>query len=118
MTRTADDIKKGLENCVDKSNCGWCPRSFDCKREDDALAYIKQLEAERDAAVKDIRLAFTMHLGACNTCLYFEERLACDAVNICALCEDKECVCNNCDKDCSNWQWRGIQKEELNDANV
>ena len=72
---------------------------------------IKQFEAERDAAVKDIRLAFTMHLGACNTCLYFEDRLACDAANICALCEDKECVCNNCDNDCSNWKWRGVQKE-------
>ena len=115
MMRTPDDIKVGLE-C--KVNCLECPYDYeDCGWEvdADALAYIKQLEAERDAAVKDIRLAFTMHLGACNTCLHFEDRLVCDAANICALCEDKECVCNNCDNDCSNWQWRGMQKEDLND---
>lgn len=118
MIRTPDDIKKWLENCADKSSCEWCPNQSLCEHEAEALAYIRQLEAERDAAVKDIRLAFTMCLGACNTCLHFEDRLVCDAANICALCEDKECVCNNCDKDCSNWQWRGVQKEDMNDDNV
>lgn len=47
-------------------------------------ARIQQLEAERDAAVKDIRLSVTLYVGGCRTC----------------------------DENYSNLEWRGVQKEE------
>lgn len=65
--RTPEEIKKGLEYCSgmhDHSYCRECPYSEDDCDEmtRDALAYIQQLEAERDqykrerdAAVEDIK---------------------------------------------------------------
>lgn len=63
------------------------------QREKFLLDKIKQLEAERDAAVENIR-------GDCVYCLH--------------LCEDM--VAPSC-FDCANkgyyrWEWRGVQKEE------
>lgn len=105
--KTPDVIKKGLRWCggiqqVIKGCGGGCPyympEDNGCKQEDmhaDALAYIQQLEAERDAMMKEIR-------GRCSACKHF----------------DKECYeppCNSCkvlDGDEANWQWRGVQKEE------
>lgn len=53
MTRTADDVKKGLEHCSSKKPCLYCPMWDECKEAlglkplfDNTLAYIRQLEAE------------------------------------------------------------------------
>ena len=44
--KTPNEIKKGLENCANKSDCCWCPLMTQCEKEADALAYIQQLEAQ------------------------------------------------------------------------
>lgn len=120
--KSSDVIKKGLWHCSE-DGCKKCPYEDDCNMADgfsvlayDALTLIKQyesdlinlqrlfataesranlLEAERDAAVENIR-------GDCVYCLY--------------LCEDM--VAPSC-FDCANkgyyrWQWRGVQKEDGN----
>ena len=63
--RTPEEIKKGLECCgmawkpVDCEGCLYTGR-LRCGNEmhDDALAYIQQLERERDAAVRTARWQF------------------------------------------------------------
>lgn len=98
--KSPDEIKKGLEVCsVDEchgqhTDCPYHPELM-CIRNicRDAFALIQQLEAERDAAIENIR-------GDCVYCLH--------------LCEDM--VAPSC-FDCANkgyyrWEWRGVQKEE------
>jgi hypothetical protein len=81
--KTPDEIKKGLELCsvgFYENICTDCPYSSlamdECptKLKADALAYIQQLEAERDAAVKCIgKLAVilkTYPYAATNCCAY------------------------------------------------
>jgi hypothetical protein len=114
--KTPDEIKKGLECCAAgfyENICAACPYSSlamaECptKLKADALTLIRwheekneamhaeivRLQAERDAAVENIR-------GDCVYCLH--------------LCEDM--VAPSC-FDCANkgyyrWEWRGVQKEE------
>ena len=61
--KTPDVIKKGLECCGGPCSCAECPHSFDFPFEDgikgciggleeDAIAYIQQLERERDFLIK------------------------------------------------------------------
>lgn len=117
--RTPDKIKKGLECC---SNVNFvcneeCPyykslsEGEDCclKKNADALVYIQQLEAknvelsgeigqleaERDAAVKDLQTV-------------------CNMMNICSMYKDHAEGSERCDgcETSSNWQWRGVTKEE------
>lgn len=100
--KTPDEIKKGLEcarNCSENDlGCSKCPYlSEDCSDlHPDALAYIQQLEAERDAAVKDMPTS-------CKLCKHFQP---------------KTCTCKS-KKPCARirgvnteWQWRGVQKED------
>ena len=84
--------------------CGGAPRMIlDC---------IQYLEAERDAAVADIRFAFTSYVGACQTCKHGENQVDCIEPLRCQNCENGKCKCQSCDSDYSNWEWRGVQKEE------
>ena len=61
--RTPEEIKEGLEYCVSESvlSCDECPYAGkpcdSMQMLKDALAYIQQLERERDAAVEDINEA-------------------------------------------------------------
>lgn len=73
---------------------------------------IWQLEAERDAAVADIRLAFTSYVGTCQTCKHGENQADCIEPLRCGNCENEKCKCQSCDSYDSNWEWRGVQKEE------
>ena len=103
--KTHDEIKKGLERC--SSEAMFCapedPRcSYDCGDEvciynlmRDALAYIQQLEAERDAYREELKT----ELG-CNTCKHFNNDAGC----VSGYCEDCKLWCN--------WELRGVQKEE------
>lgn len=55
--KTPEEIKKGLECCAEYGDCSaGCPYNpiKDCGNDlySDAIAYIQQLERERDAAVK------------------------------------------------------------------
>ena len=102
MSKTPDEIKKGLEICNSSMDCNDCPYlsnrfcipSCKCSRNADALAYIQQLETERDALFKEVR-------GRCSTCKHWDKEA-----------EEEPCAsCVALDGRCHNWQWRGVQKE-------
>lgn len=42
--KTPEEIKKGLERCKEDAHCNACASSYHCQIEEDALAYIQQLE--------------------------------------------------------------------------
>ena len=124
--KSPDEIKKAIECCWQTrwkegfAVCNDCPYLGTlipaCKEalERDALAYIQQLEAERDAAVADVRLAYTSYVGACQTCKHVKDQVDCDNPLGCGHCGEEKCKCNTCDNDYSNWEWRGVQKEDGN----
>ena len=130
MMKSPDEIKKALECCFYESaqcrECPYYPTTCDRELVRDAREYIRQLEAqnaellkkveqfqaERDAAVADIRLAFTSYVGACQTCKHVKGQVDCDNPLGCGHCGEEKCKCNSCDNDYSNWEWRGVQKEE------
>ena len=87
-----------IENMTDKLNAA-----------NDEMA---KLQAERDAAVADIRLAFTSYVGTCRTCKHGKNQVDCIEPLRCGNCENEKCKCQSCDSYDSNWQWRGVQKEE------
>ena len=101
--RTPEEIKKGLECCsVDGLSCSNCSYCVSCDAdihalERDALAYIQQLERERDAAVDEI-------FKTCSNCKH--EKLG-YGVGPCPPIEEYVKMI-----DCSNWQWRGVQEVE------
>lgn len=99
MTRTPDEIKKGL-GCCSEDGCKKCPYWEDCNMADgfselagDALALIQQLEAEQDA------LMHYLHSMGCDTCLYDDY-------------DGSEPPCINCTATRDLWQFQGVQKEE------
>lgn len=127
--RTPEEIKNGLECCNTFNVCHKCPyeKAVDTEhgwgcvviRNADTLAYIQQLERERDEARNDldtINYANTelhsayeamkrerdaavddmkhMHL-ACETCIHYTPGYFCPG------CRSR-----------SNWQWRGVQEGE------
>lgn len=151
MTRTPDEIKKGLECCGtgDFGNHKDCPYDISepkCMQNllVDALALIqqlevdkqqlegllthmnqlrdaaagralkmeervRQLEAERDAALADFKLYRERNIkGECGV-------YACDLCKISGKYEQWEEL--KCPKGCmgiEHWQWRGVQKEDGN----
>lgn len=101
--RTPEEIKKGLESCnmhqcpllkCPYFNDEYCGETLNA----DALAYIQQLERERDAAIKDI-------VRTCQKCKHRENRFLKDG-QLDDLCGT--CIYNNM----CNWQWRGVQEVE------
>jgi hypothetical protein len=120
MPKTPNEIKKGLECCNRTFDaCHDCPydtydEGWGCtvEKNADALAYILQLEAERDAAVADIRYAASVYIGECNTCKNGEVCAACKRQDACDECPNSKCMCSGCGAGRSNWQWRGVQKED------
>lgn len=99
-----EEIKKGLEKCPN-ADCSLCLSSFHCDLEADALAYIQQLERERDALLADLR-------GNCRFCAHENEQAAtCAEVDFdCRDCETK-CLCFECET-ANNWVWRGVREVE------
>ena len=107
--RTPDEIKKGLNHCSE-DGCKQCPYKYDCDMADgfsvlagDALAYIHQLERERDAAVKQLQTASR----PCNSCKYGDEIVENDTV-----CKECKIVMRNGDLYYDYWQWSGVQEVE------
>lgn len=112
--KSPDDVKKGLEHCINGTSCRGCPYCEECaiasdcnpmhkdlqeyiKQLQDETAEqaerIKQLETERDAAVNFLR-----SMG-CDTCMYDDY-------------DGSEPPCINCTAKRDYWMWRGVQKEE------
>ena len=103
--KTPEEIKKGLECCpVCSKSCAYYS-GVDCYVElhYDALAYIQQLERERDAAVSLLD-------GECYACLHNEDGEPCRTKEICQCCVYNEDAWGM-DLD-YNWQWRGVQEVE------
>ena len=114
--RTPEEIKNGLECCSTEAGCPGCPYYKECVVEQDinlvtadALAYIQQLERERDAAVEQLRRADKENLFECTHC---KHNVSCSEILLgCDVCDNSECPCSTC-VDLSNWQWRGVQEVE------
>lgn len=121
--KTPDEIKKGLGEAiaeaswvVDDGDMHDLRNACDTARKimADALAYIQQLEAERDAAVEHLWSA-AEHGGVCIGCKHDADEAEamehCQSIDFdCPSCEDK-CPCYSCEKG-SNFEWCGVQKEE------
>lgn len=107
--KSPDEIKKGLEHCINGTSCRGCPYCEECAiasdcnpMHKDLQEYVQQLEAERDAAVKDMIIA---------------------AVDACDVCKHNDLIideapCQSCTHIFkgreSKFAWRGVQKEDAN----
>ena len=103
--RTPDEIKKGLECCTmpDFRNCPYDSEPSCVVKNEDALAYIQQLESrlaqaerERDAAVRDLQ-----KISFCEDCKHLGKS---KKRNPCRECQENY-------KEKPNWQWRGPYPE-------
>lgn len=101
--RTPEEIKKGLECCIAHTSCDICPYlgTNNCMSVNtaDAIAYIQQLERERDAAVERLH-------GWCEVCVHWGNE---DSIAFCDGCTHNypfEHETNFTDR----WQWRGVQE--------
>lgn len=71
----------------------------------DALSYIQQLEAERDAAVRTLRDAWT-----CDGCIHEREPLISDSCITCCRCSP-----NDPEGKSDHWKWRGVHEHTKED---
>lgn len=107
--RTPEEIKRGLVDAIEEAS--WVVEGGDAHdlidavekahaSMADALAYIQQLEHERDAAVEQLRRGYR----ECTSCKFSEDT------------PENNKVCGECrvtdDLLYSNWQWRGVQEVE------
>lgn len=101
--RMPEEIKKGLLHCSE-DGCKGCNYEDDCNMADgfsvlafDALAYIQQLECERDAAVEELR-------GICSLCAHYSGKsyINCDKTGTCIH------VNYGIEDAVDEWQWRGV----------
>lgn len=109
MKGTPDTIKKGLACHSDEpADCyGNCEYKYDACFPDcnaqlrkDALAYIQQLEAERNQALEDLRYIGKLRENNCTFCLFYNHGDG-----------SKECIrCGMFGED--HWQWRGVPAKE------
>lgn len=98
MQKTPDEIKKGLECCADVGRCieacpygeDWHPKCV-IQKSRDALAYIQQLERERDALV-----ALYKPHSTCGSCKHYYK---------------KNAICDNCTSKNNCWEWRGVKED-------
>lgn len=104
--KTPEEIKQGLAHCA-ADDCDYCPYEPDCMvgtdaLEADALDYIRQLEAERNAMKRHILL----YGDICELCRYGNtDRLCSD----CQACDDEGCICASCirSETSENFEWKG-----------
>ena len=101
ISKTPDEIKIGLECCkrymggAPDDNCDVCPYQYRCSElYEDNLAYIRQLEAERDAAVKDLGV-----VRDCKVCKNYD----------CRACDEP---CKHCGIAQTCWEWRGLPEQK------
>ena len=112
--RTPEEIKKGLELCTEACDGGCDACAYDVKRRGrgklcviqmriDALAYIQQLEAERDAAVE-------MLYGKCFACKHSRHGKLDKRSGFCQRCLFNVKAVGGYDLD-YYWQYRGVEVE-------
>lgn len=95
--KTPDEIKKGLECCAEdecfgeRENCPYSGEPSLCVGSMcvDALAYIHQLERERDA----LAALYKLH-STCGSCKHNGSK-----------------ICDNCTNKDNHWEWAGIKEE-------
>jgi hypothetical protein len=96
--KTPDEIKKGLAYCArlvcPLDECPFYKIEGSCAlaKNLEALAYIQQLERERDAAVGDMK-----NSRDCQCCKHYDVKW------------DEPCV--HCDHDNNCFEWRGVKEE-------
>lgn len=105
--KSPEQIKKGLECCQTDmttkykvcGKCGYFNNGFGCENTlmKEALAYIHQLERERDAAVEDMTEAMRGS-EQCTYCKY--------------LSQDDKCTRPMHELGGMCWEWRGAQEVE------
>ena len=101
--KTPEEIKKGLECCLNMSGCTECPYRSDFENEScdiegldsDTIDFIQQLEAERDTLMADLTTV-------------------CETVNTCLVCDHyrTDWVKPGCELNglhCA-WKWRGVKQ--------
>lgn len=98
--KSPEEIKRGLEICVrapfntcdgcayDANNCPHCVESLVY----DALAYIRQLEREKEFLLDRVR-------GLCGHCRYSDTPVSCEPCLFC-LAPERD-----------RWEWRGVEDE-------
>lgn len=97
--KTPNEIKKALECCNEEGRCHECPydptgdHNCNCQKNDDAMAYIQQLEAQRDAAVNDLGV-----VRDCKVCKHYDHT-------------PNEAPCRHCGIAQANWEWRGVKED-------
>ena len=113
-----EKIILGLEHCAE-DGCKGCPYVDDCNAADgfsvlaaDALAYIRQLEAERAAAVTDMRQA---SIYLCCACKKYHHAVRGVSHHYCEVIGEREDFTGAIS--CGMFEWRGVQKEETNEEN-
>lgn len=95
--KTPDEIKRGLECCRDSNDmvCPECPYWQQAGCVDammtDMVAYIQQLERERDAFMVEAK-------GLCGLCK-------------CMYKTYDESPCGEC-MDGDRWEWRGVEEDD------
>lgn len=104
MSKTPDEIKRVMEYLATRDMSKklelWEEGiAYDWQEDTaaDALAYIRQREAERDAAVKN--LGFTRD---CKECKHYD----------CRACDEP---CKNCGDGSPCWEWRGLPEQTQED---
>lgn len=101
LSKTPEEIKKGLIEAIEEAS--WVTEAGDAHdlidavskahaSIADALAYIQQLERERDEAINELRGY------GCEQCAYSDLR------NI-------DTICSNCELG-SLWEWQGVKQHE------
>ena len=109
--KTPEEIKRGLEYCHSLAHalkgcsdaCPYWDTTFGCGNDylmDDALAYIRQLERERDATVADLGYA-----KDCDTCKHNND--CATGEKDCRGCQEKGCPCLTC-----KYEWRGVEEDD------
>lgn len=116
LSKQPDEIKKGLGWCSrDTTLCAEaCPyygslsNGVECASElqADALAYIQQLEREKEALLTALKCT-DLECEHCKHCNSMENVCKCDCSD-CELDADN-CPCNECRKN-SHWEWAGIKE--------
>ncbi len=109
--KTNEQIQLALSLCKRNSCNKTCPyhgeKACYVKLHSEAGIALRQLERERDAAVKQLKDVDTVDIFYCSHCKH--EELCDHNLNSCDDCE-KDCPCHTC-VDMCNWQWRGVEVE-------
>ena len=112
--KTPDGIKKGLECCAEdecfgeRENCPYSGEPSLCVGSMcvDALAYIQQLEREKEALLTALKCT-DLECEHCKHCNIMENVCKYDCSD-CELDADN-CPCKECRKN-SHWEWAGIKE--------